>query len=123
MTVYHSILREIEKDNPNISRLEKLSPIFGAILQEEETEDVAEETKEQWFACDGCGADIFNRRYHCGRCRLGDYDLCVPCFRTFGSDHFHKMQLLEKTPFEDLLQVKREVEEILSRKEKRDCTK
>jgi len=79
-----------------MQRLKKLLPVWREIVKEEETKDEAKLTEDGWYLCDGCGADIFNKRYHCGSCRSGDYDLCVLCYSKFGKDHSHTMKLLEK---------------------------
>jgi len=116
-TVYYSVKKICENNNrgeEDFIRLKKLLPVWKEMVQEEETDRNATIAEPEWHICDGCGADIFNRRYHCGSCRSGDYDLCVLCYQSFGKDHYHKMELLEKYPLQSLRDLLNQAEQIIA---------
>ncbi len=66
-----------------------------------------------WYICDSCGVDIFNIRFHCGECRLNNYDLCPQCYQRLNGEHFHKLNSIAKYPRDELLQLVRTAEDIL----------
>eukprot|EP01119_Soliformovum_irregulare_P011591 TRINITY_DN2920_c0_g1_i1.p1 TRINITY_DN2920_c0_g1~~TRINITY_DN2920_c0_g1_i1.p1 ORF type:complete len:537 (-),score=137.67 TRINITY_DN2920_c0_g1_i1:27-1607(-) len=110
MTVWYSLDKAVK--DQDLKMIKKLSPIFKEILQDEHPESIATLVKcPEWFACDGCGADIFNRRYQCDECaqavkkrdsKSRTYDLCPPCFTAHAKarkfHHPHKLTLVERIP-------------------------
>ena len=74
--------------------------MFDKIVAEEEEikEEAVYVPLDEYFLCDRCSCDIFNRRYHCEECKVGDYDLCVQCYLAINREHYHKMKLFEKIP-------------------------
>jgi len=104
-TIYFAVKNLLESGD--CSRItQKLVDIFEEIVKQEESIDGQQaKLEEGYFACDGCSAEIFNRRYHCSECRTGDYDLCVQCFERFGREHFHPMVLKERIPLENLKEL------------------
>lgn len=121
--VYYTVQKELEKisKDPMSSkdRLRRVIKVFKELVSEEQSTDrVTFTKKDEYFICDGCSAEIFNRRYHCNTCRSsdsgGDYDLCVQCYQNFGKDHYHPMELIEKIRLSDIEAMLASAEKILA---------
>eukprot|EP01118_Nematostelium_gracile_P016850 TRINITY_DN7067_c0_g1_i1.p1 TRINITY_DN7067_c0_g1~~TRINITY_DN7067_c0_g1_i1.p1 ORF type:complete len:566 (-),score=85.11 TRINITY_DN7067_c0_g1_i1:20-1639(-) len=108
-TIFHAVKTLVEKDTlepHELVRLRRILPVWQEMLDQEKTDENPSELEDDWFICDGCGTDIFNKRFHCGSCKAGNYDLCVQCYNQFGKEHYHKpMQLFEKYPKQLLLDL------------------
>lgn len=67
--------------------------------------------------CDQCRADIFNRRFHCARCRPPEgVDICLQCYAVWAdSDEHrgHKAVLVERWSHDALAKAVTTAEELL----------
>ena len=67
--------------------------------------------------CDHCRADIFNRRFHCARCRPPEgVDVCLQCYPVWAdsAEHRgHKAVLVERWSHRGLADVLATAEQLL----------
>jgi len=52
--------------------------------------DAADDDEDIQYSCYHCKYILFNSRRSCAQCK--GYDLCEPCYATYGKTHQHKMK-------------------------------
>jgi len=65
--------------------------------------DAADDDEDIQYSCYHCKYILFNSRRSCAQCK--GYDLCEPCYATYGKTHQHKMKKFRRIAIPNLIEL------------------